>query len=64
MLAFFFFFTLFTDLIMRGRYIIMKNLKKAIKNIKDDKMYLIFYVGLVLAILVAGRVIINNMFKN
>ena len=49
---------------MRGRYIIMKNLKKAIKNIKDDKMYLIFYVGLVLAILVAGRVIINNMFKN
>ena len=42
----------------------MKHLKKAIKNIKDDKMYLIFYVGLVLAILVAGRVIINNMFKN
>ena len=42
----------------------MKNLKKAIKNIKDDKMYLIFYVGLVLAILIAGRVIINNMFKN
>ena len=42
----------------------MKNLKKAIKNIKDDKMYLIFYVGLVLAILVAGRVITNNMFKN
>ena len=58
-----FFFTLFTVLIMRGRYIIMKNLKKAIKNIKDDKMHLIFYVGLVLAILVAGRVIINSIIK-
>ena len=42
----------------------MKNLKKAIKNIKDDKMHLIFYVGLVLAILVAGRVIINSIIKN
>ena len=41
----------------------MKNLKKAIKNIKDDKRYLIFYVGLVLASLVAGRVIINSMLK-
>lgn len=41
----------------------MKNLKKAIKIVKDNKKHLIFYVGLVLAILVAGRVIINNMFK-
>lgn len=41
----------------------MKNLKKAIKNIKDDKMYLVFYVGLLLASLIAGRVIINSIFK-
>ena len=41
----------------------MKNLKKTIKNVKVDKKHLIFYVGLVLAILVAGRVIINSMFK-
>lgn len=41
----------------------MKNLKKAIKNIKDDKMYLIFYVGLLLASLIVGRVIINSIFK-
>ena len=57
------FFTLFSVLIMRGRYIIMKNLKKTIKNIKGDKNHLIFYVGLVLAILVAGRVIINSIIK-
>ena len=41
----------------------MKNLKKTIKNIKGDKNHLIFYVGLVLAILVAGRVIINSIIK-
>lgn len=41
----------------------MKNLKKAIKNIKDDKRYLIFYGALLLASLLVGRVIIGNIFK-
>ena len=40
----------------------MKNLKETVKNVKDDKKYLIFYGGLVLASVVAGKVI-NNMVK-
>ena len=40
----------------------MLNLKETVKNVKDDKKYLIFYGGLVLAGVLAGKVL-DNMFK-
>ena len=41
----FFFFTLFTALYMKGRYIIMKNLKKTIKDVKYNEMDVLLRVG-------------------
>ena len=61
-----FFFTLFTTLLMKGRYIIMKNLKKTIKDVKYNEMDVLLRVGVfaagVLTPLITLKVI-NNMTK-
>ena len=61
-----FFFTLFTVLYMKGRYIIMKNLKKTFKDVKYNEMDVLLRVGVfaagVLTPLITLKVI-NNMIK-
>ena len=61
-----FFFTLFTALYMKGRYIIMKNLKKTVKDVKDNKKGLILFVGLFVVGVVAtavGMKVGNSIIK-
>ena len=65
-----FFFTLFTALYMKGRYIIMKNLKKTIKDVKYNEMDVLLRVGLFAAgvLMEVGFIykvnkVINNMTK-
>ena len=61
-----FFFTLFTALYMKGRYIIMKNLKKTVKDVKDNKKGLILFGGLFVVGVVAtavGMKVGNSIIK-
>ena len=41
---------------MKGRYIIMKNLKKTVKDVKDNKKGLILFGGLFVAGVVVSAV--------
>ena len=62
----FFFFTLFTALYMKGRYIIMKNLKQTVKDVKDNKKGLILFGGLFVVGVVAtavGMKVGNSIIK-
>ena len=56
-----FFFTLFTALYMKGRYITMKNLKKTVKDVKDNNKDLILYGGLFVVSVVSSVVGIKRI---
>ena len=61
-----FFFTLFTALYMKGRYIIMKNFKKTIKDVKYNELDVLLRVGVFAAGVFTPLItlkVINNMTK-
>ena len=65
-----FFFTFFTALYMKGRYIIMKNLKKTVKDVKYNEMDVLLRVGVFaagvlmeVAFIIKVNKVINNMTK-
>ena len=48
---------------MKGRYIIMKNLKKTVKDVKDNKKGLILFGGLFVVGVLGQAVFINKVNK-